>query len=83
MKYMRSSLLFAPGVFLLLFGVLFLVAPSLVRYLLALFVLFLGGLFLLGAWQLIRLKRKLHTVVRQAQIIVHHQSDTEDKVLFH
>lgn len=84
---MRSSplftpVIFAPGVFLLIFGVLFLVAPSLVRYLVALFVLFLGGLFLFGAWQIIRLKRRLHTVVKQAQIIVH-QDPIEDKVLFH
>ena len=75
--------MFAPGVFLLLFGVLFLAAPSLVRYLLALFVLFLGGLFLFGAWQIIRLKRRLHTAVRQAQIIVHRGEVVEDTVLFH
>lgn len=79
---MRSSLLFIPGVFFVLFGVLFLLAPSLVRYLLAFFVLFLGGLFLVGAWQLVRLKKRLHTVVRQSQIIVRHEP-LDDKVLFH
>ena len=68
---------FAPGVFFILLGLLAVLAPRLILFIVASFFLFVGACFCLIAWKVIQLKRKMAEVLSkniEIQTVLHPHS---------
>lgn len=61
----RNYLLFSPGILLLVTGILFVVAPTLMIAIVSGFLMFFGTLFCIGAWKIVQLKRRIEDTIKK------------------